>query len=172
MSKYRSKYISLAVSKRRLDRLEDVGDIGLECREWFVVELDAPWARFLQVSDQPPHTGNVELGLYMRDDLENVSTVTHVTVCIVDNTLCQDGRLADEWDTNTRAETTVGHVINSFNLLDYKVFHLVRVNDDLCASDKTLDDRGQNGILDLAPGRLRIRFGFCSPGSANFMEQS
>ena len=44
VGKYGSKYISLAVSEGRLNGLEDVRDISLECREWFLVEFDTPRA--------------------------------------------------------------------------------------------------------------------------------
>ena len=75
MGKYRSKYVSPTVSEGRLDGLEDVRDIGLECRERLVVEFDASRARLLQISNYFPDTRNKEVCLYVRDDLEDVLTM-------------------------------------------------------------------------------------------------
>ena len=75
MGKYWSEYVSLTVSEGRLDGLEDVRDISLVCRERFVVEFDAPRARLLQIWDHFPDARNKETGLYVRDGMEDVSTM-------------------------------------------------------------------------------------------------
>ena len=63
-------------------------------------------------------------------------------MCVVHNAFCQDSCLADEGNTDTGSETAVRDVVNSFNILDHEVFHLVGGNDDLSVSGKALDDGG------------------------------
>ena len=65
IGKYGSKDISLTIGEGRLDGFEDIRDISLECREGFLVELDAPRARFFQVGDHFPDTWYEELCLYV-----------------------------------------------------------------------------------------------------------
>ena len=61
---------------------------------------------------------------------------------IFKDAFCQDSRLTNEQDNNTGTETSVGELINPFNILNHQVFHLIGGNDDLPASDKTFDNGG------------------------------
>ena len=46
-------------------------------------------------------------------------------MCIVNDAFRQDGCLANEWNTNPGTETSVGDVINTFNILHHQMFHLM-----------------------------------------------
>ena len=48
-----------------MDGLEDIRDVGLECREWFLVKLDAARAGLLQVGDHFPDSWFEDFGLYV-----------------------------------------------------------------------------------------------------------
>ena len=91
-------------------------------------------------------------------------------MCIVNDAFRQDSRLANERNTNPGTETSVGDVINSFNILNDQMFHLVGGNDGLRGSDKAFNDGGGDGVLDLVPGKSRVRVLLSSPGSADFVE--
>ena len=93
-------------------------------------------------------------------------------MCIVNDAFRQDSRLANERNTNPGTETSVGDVINPFNILNHQVFHLIGGNDGLHVSDKAFDDGGGDEVLDLAPGKIRVRILLSSPGSAGFVEES
>ena len=58
-------------------------------------------------------------------------------------------------------------MVNTIQGLDEEVLELVGSNDGLRCSGKTLDDEGEDGSLDGAPGSYRVRV--LSPGSAAFM---
>ena len=93
-------------------------------------------------------------------------------MCIVNDAFRQDSRLGNEWNTNPGTETSVGDVIDPFNILNHQVFHLVGGNYGLCWSDEAFDDGGGDGVLDLAPGKIRVRIPSSPPGSADFVEES
>ena len=89
---------------------------------------------------------------------------------IVNNAFRQDSRLANEWNTNPGTETSGGDVINTFNILNHQMFHLIGGNDGFRGSDKAFNDGGGDGVLDLAPGKSRVRILLSSPGSADLVE--
>ena len=91
-------------------------------------------------------------------------------MCIVNDAFRQDGCLANEWNTNPGTETSVGDVINTFNILHHQMFHLIGGNDGLRGSDKAFNDGGGDGVLDLTPGKSRVRILPSSPGSADFVQ--
>ena len=96
--------------------------------------------------------------------------MAQVMVCIVNDAFRQDSRLANERHTNPGAEASVGDVINSFDILNHQMFHLIGGNDGLRGSDKAFNDGRGDGVLDLAPGKSRVRILLSSPGSADFVE--
>ena len=130
VSKDGPENVSLTVGERRLYGLEDVGDVGLECSEWNLVQFDASRARFLQSSDHFPDTRDEEIGLDASKHLEDISTVAQLDVSIVQDTLGQDGLFADEGNPDSGTETAVRHIIHSVHKLDNEVFHLVVGNDE------------------------------------------
>jgi len=113
VSKDRSEDVSLTVGERRLNRLEVVRDVGLECSEWNLVQFDASRARFLQSSDHFPDTRNEEIGLDVSKHLENISTVAQLSMGIVQDAFGKDGLLADEGNPDFGTEAAVRHIIYS-----------------------------------------------------------
>ena len=95
--------------------------------------------------------------------------MSHFGVCVPYNTLGQDGFLADQKDSDSGSETVIGDVINTIQGLDDKVLDFVGGDDDLHCSGKTLDDKGEDGGLNGAPGGCRV--GVLSPGSAAFVDE-
>ena len=66
--------VCLGVGKRRLDSLEDVGNIGLEGCKAFLNQLEAGRARFLQIGDKFPDSGDVKFSKNVTENLENISS--------------------------------------------------------------------------------------------------
>jgi hypothetical protein len=113
VSKDGSEDVSLTVGERRLNGLEDVRDVGLECSEWNLVQFDASRARFLQSCDHLSDTRNEEFGLDVSKHLENISTVAQLSMGIVQDAFGKDGLLADEGNPNSGTEAAVRHIIYS-----------------------------------------------------------
>ena len=83
VSKDGSENVSLTVGERRLNGFEDVRDVSLKCSEWNLVQFDASRARFLQSCDHLSNTRNEEVGLNVGEHMENISTVTQISMSIV-----------------------------------------------------------------------------------------
>ena len=105
----------------------------------------------------------------MAEGLEDVPAMSHFGVCVQYNTLGQDGFLADQRHSNSGLETAIRDVIDTIPGLDDKVLEFVGGDDGLRCSGKTLDDKGEDGGLDRAPGGCRV--GVLSPGSAAFVDE-
>ena len=86
VSKDGSKNVSLTVGERRLNGLEDVRDVGLECSKWNLVQFDASRARLLQSRDHLANTRNEEVGLNV-EHLEYISTMAQISMGIVQDAL-------------------------------------------------------------------------------------
>ena len=83
VSKDGPENVSLKVGERRLYGFEDVGDVGLECSKWNLVQFDASRARFLQSRDHLSNTRNEEVGLNVSKHMENISTVAQISMSII-----------------------------------------------------------------------------------------
>ena len=103
----RSKDVSLAVGERRLEGLEDVRYISLEGCETLLVQFDAARAGFLQIGDHLPDSRDEELGLDVAEDLEYGPAMTHFYVCVLHDTFCQDGFLANQGDLNPGSKAAI-----------------------------------------------------------------
>ena len=68
--------VGLRVSERRLDSLEDVGSVSLEGCKAFLNQLEAGRARFLQIGDKFPDSGDVEFSKNVTENLKNISSMT------------------------------------------------------------------------------------------------
>ena len=60
-------------------------------------------------------------------------------------------------------------MVNPIQGLDDKVLELVGGDDSFRCGGETLDDKGEDGCLDGAPGSYRV--GVLSPGSATFVNE-
>ena len=98
--------------------------------------------------------------------MEDIPTVTQISVSIVQDAFGQDSLLADEGNPDSGREAAVRHPVHQ---LDDEVFYLVVGNDDLRLRGKTLEDGGHDGRFNRTPGSSRI--GVISPGSANIVEE-
>ena len=87
VSKHGTENISLTVRERRLNRLEDVRDVSLECSKWNLVQFDASRARLLQSRDHLANTRNEEVGLNVSKYLEYISTMAQISMGIVQDAL-------------------------------------------------------------------------------------
>ena len=67
------------------------------------------------------------------------------------------------------SETAIRDVINTIQRLDDKVREFVGGDDGLRCGGKTLDEKGEDGDLDRAPGSCRV--GVLSLGSAAFVDE-
>ena len=105
----------------------------------------------------------------MAEGLEDVPAMSHFGVCVQYNTLGQDGFLADQRHSNSGSETAIRDVIYTIPGLDDKVLEFVGGDDGLRCSGKTLDDEGEDGGLDRAPGGYRV--GVLSPGPAALVDE-
>ena len=74
--KYWTKDVGLRVSERRLDSLEDGGNVGLEGCKAFLNQLEAGRARSLQIGNKCPDSGDVEFSKNVTENLENVPSMT------------------------------------------------------------------------------------------------
>ena len=68
--------VGLCVSKRRLDSLEDVGNVSLKGCKAFLNQFEASRARSLQISDKFPDSSDVEFSKNVTENLENISFMT------------------------------------------------------------------------------------------------
>ena len=57
--------------------------------------------------------------------MEEISTVTQISVSIVQDAFGRDSFLADEGNPDSGTKAAVGHIVNSIHQLDDEVFHLV-----------------------------------------------
>ena len=105
--------------------------------------------------------------MYVVEGLEEVPAISHFGVCILHNTLSQDGFLADQGHFDTGSKTAIRDLVNTIQGLDDEVLELVGGNGGLHCSGETLDDKGEDGVLDRAPGGYMV--GVLSLGSAAFV---
>ena len=105
----------------------------------------------------------------MAEGLEDILAMSHFRMCVPHNTFGQDGFLADQRDSDSGSETAIGDMINTIQGLDDEVLEFVGGYDGLCCSGETLDDKGEDGGLNGAPGGCRV--GVLSPGSAAFVDE-
>ena len=105
-----------------------------------------------------------ELGLDVAEGLEDVPTMTQFDVCILHNTFCQYGFLADQGNSDLGLETAIGDMLDTVQGLDGEVLDLVGGDNSLHCGGETLEDEGEDGDLDGVPGSNRV--GVLSPGSA------
>ena len=62
--------------------------------------------------------------------MEDISTVTQISVSVVEDAFGENSLLADERNPDSGTEAAVGHIIYSIHQLDDEVFHLVVGNDE------------------------------------------
>ena len=75
--------------------------------KWNLVQFDTSRARFLQSCDHLSDTRNEETCLNMSKDMEDIPTVTQISVSIVQDAFGRDSFLADEGNPNSGMETAV-----------------------------------------------------------------
>ena len=73
-----TKDVGLNVIEQRLDSLENVGNVSLEGCEAFLNQLEAGRARFLQIGDKFPDSGDVEFSKNVTENLENLSETKYM----------------------------------------------------------------------------------------------
>ena len=105
----------------------------------------------------------------MAEGLEDVSAMSHFRMCVMHNTFGQDGFLADQRDSDSGLETAIRDMIHSIQRLDDKVFELVGGDDGFRCIGKTLNNEGEDGGFNRAPGGCRV--GVLSPSSAAFVDE-
>ena len=94
----------------------------------------------------------------MAEGLEDVSAMSHFRMWVPHNTFGPDGFLADQRDSDSGSETAIRDVIHSIQRLDDEVFELVGGDDSFRCTGETLNNVGENGGFNRAPGGCRNGF--------------
>ena len=126
-------------------------------------------AGYFHVCDHLADSMDEELGLYVAEGLEGVLAMSHFRMCVPHNTFGQDGFLADQRDSNLGWETAIRDLIHSIQMLDDEVFELVGGDDGFRCIRKTLNNEGEDGGFNRAPGSCRV--GVPPPSSEAFVNE-
>ena len=94
------------------------GTLALNAVKLFLLSFKQPGQDFFMSVIILRTPGDEEFGLDVAEGLEDVSPVSHFRMCVPHNTLCQDGFLADQRDSDAGPETVIRDMIHSIQRLD------------------------------------------------------